>query len=244
MPGSKELVTIGFQQTSVAGHTHYAPKAISHYLVESMALAGAENIFFVIGREKYDVVKFYGDGSRFGVNIAYLFQEALNGMPFAIDLAYDWITDETITLFGMPDTLIEPQNAFSQLLTAYHHHGDDVTLGLFTTDKPHKFGMVELDGRDVTRIIDKPAHTSLRYLWGMAVWNYKFASLMHDYLKQELATGITAEVVLGDVFVYAMAQGLTVRGYAFDAGRYLDIGTVDDLYRAMTHALDNYPHPA
>ncbi len=243
MPGSKELITIGFYQQVVEGEILYCPKAISHYLVESMVQAGAKNIFFVIGQGKYDLLRFYGDGSRFNAQIAYLFQEELNGMPFAIDLSYDWITEETITLFGMPDTLIEPRTAFEQLLAVFQQNEDDVTLGLFKTDKPHKFGMVEMEGRNVVHIIDKPVQTSLKYLWGMAVWNYKFSSLMHECLQQKLKKGLVTEVVLGDIFIHAITSGLRVGGYSFDEGHYLDIGTADDLYKAMLHALERYPHP-
>jgi len=241
MPGSKELITIGFQ--TQADEFVYYPKAISQYLVEAMTQAGTENIFFVVGEGKYDLLKFYGDGHRFGVKIAYLFQEKLNGMPFAIDLAYDWNSEDTLTLFGMPDTLIEPRDAFTQLLAISQQHDDDVVLGLFKTDKPHKFGMVEMVERKVVRIIDKPVQASLEYLWGIAVWNYKFSSLMHKYLQQELKNGLTTEVILGDVFLQAIAKGLKVSGYAFENGRYFDIGTVDDLYRAMMYALETYPHP-
>ncbi len=36
-------------------------------------------------------MRYYGDGSRFQVDTAYLYQEKLHGMPFAINLARSWI---------------------------------------------------------------------------------------------------------------------------------------------------------
>lgn len=243
IPASKELITVGFQQEYKEGQTRYYPKPISQYLVESMIQSGAEKVFFVIGPGKYDLLNFYGNGSRFNVQIAYLFQEKLDGMPFAIDLSYSWITEKTTTLFGMPDTLIEPRNAFEELLEVFQQNDDDVTLGLFQTNKPHKFGMVETKGRDIIHIVDKPAKTSLKYLWGIAVWGYEFSSLMHNYLKQKLRKDLVAEVVLGDVFVHAIANGLKVRGHKFNKGFYLDIGTADGLYGAMSYILKQYPHP-
>ena len=61
MPGCKELFPIGFQAYNVEGQTIYYPKAISQYLVEGLVGAGAEEIFIILGKEKHDIMNFYGD---------------------------------------------------------------------------------------------------------------------------------------------------------------------------------------
>lgn len=229
LPCSKELIPVGLHANNVDGRTIYSPKAISHYMVESMMLAGASNIFIIIGEGKSDIVKYYGSGHRFGVEIVYLYQEQLSGMPFALDMPYHLLDQNTDTLFGMPDTLVEPSTVFVDLLVAHRKYGDDVTLGLFKANNPQKFGMVDVVGRDIVSIIDKPKQTTLTYLWGTAVWNNKFSLCLHQYIQKKKKEHHSTEVVLGDVFSYAISEGLKVRGEKFDNGSYWDIGTADDL---------------
>lgn len=243
MPGSKELFPIGFHPYEINGAIKYYPKPISQYLLESMVSAGAERLFMIVSSGKEELMRFYGNGQRIGAKIAYLYQETLNGMPFALDLPFDWLQNE-ITLFGMPDTLIEPRDAFAQLLAAHLANKDDVTLGLFKTANPQKFGMVELDDNDnIIYCIDKPDQTHLEYLWGIAVWNYNFSIVLHEYLEKYLKPGLESELVLSKVFSRAIAVNLKVRGYKFLNGSYLDIGTVDDLRQTILHVLEKYPGP-
>ncbi|MCS7060835.1 MAG: sugar phosphate nucleotidyltransferase [Anaerolineae bacterium] len=132
----------------------------------------------------------------------------------------------------MPDSIIEPRDAFVRLLAQHRQTGADLTLGLFPTETPWKFGMVQLDEHDrVVYNIDKPKQTDLRYMWGFCCWNQSFSDLMHDFLRRTDYGG--KEIVLSQVFDEAIRQGLHVQGMRFDDGRYLDIGTAEELDVAL-----------
>jgi len=230
-PCPKELFPIGYQDLEIDGSKKKRPKVISQYLVENIINAGAKKLLIILGEDKYDIMRYYGDGSRFGVEIAYLYQEQLYGMPFALDLAKAWINGATV-LFGMPDTIIEPKDAFEKLLCYHRKSQSDLTLGLFTTDYPSKFGMVDMNQNlSINNIVDKPEKTALIYMWGCGCWSESFTKLMNDYIKLNPFSG--REVVLGDVFMYAIKVGLKVSGYAFDEGQYIDIGTIEELDLAL-----------
>ena len=230
-PCPKELYPIGYQDILIDGKMQKRPKVISQYLVENMVAAGANKLFIILGENKHEIMQYYGDGRRFGIDISYLYQEKLNGMPFAVNLTHSWLNGETI-LFGMPDTIIEPKDAFSQLLEFHNTQASDLTLGLFSTDNPAKFGMVELNGENqVKMIIDKPASTSLKYMCGCASWSEPFSSMLNTYMST--LTSLDQEVVLGDVFSFALRENINVNGLVFDQGQYIDIGTVDELDAAL-----------
>ena len=65
-------------------------------------------------------------------------------MPGASDLARPWLNGETV-LFGMPDTIMEPRDCFTSLLEYHRAEEAVLSLGLFPTDNPKKFGMVGTD---------------------------------------------------------------------------------------------------
>jgi len=230
-PGAKELFPVGFQDICVKNQIEKRPKVISQYLIENIVKAGAKRLFVIIGEGKHDIMSYYGDGHRFGVEIVYLFQEDLYGMPFAINLAKNLVKDSTV-IFGMPDTIIEPNDVFLRLVNFHFSKKSDLTLGLFRTDNAEKFGMVDIDEKNkVTYIIDKPKETSLEYMWGCACWSASFSNLLDEYLEVHPYFG--KEIVLGDVFTSAIENGLLVRGFIFDDGQYIDIGTADELNAAL-----------
>ncbi len=231
LPGSKELLPIGFHQSMVNGEIRVRPKVVSHYLLEAMACAGACNVYMIISKEKTDLMRYYGDGADLGLSIAYLVIDHMGGMPYTLNQARPWLSDETV-IFGMPDTIFSPPDAFAQLLA---RHGDtcaDLTLGLFPTEKHRRFGMVAVDSEDrVVRVVDKPARTDLKYMWGIACWSPRFTQFMDEYLPKPPSG--EREIVLGDIFQAAVDAQFNVRAVRFVEGDYVDVGTPEDLSSAI-----------
>ncbi len=242
-PCAKELFPVGFQDFDVNGEIQPRPKVISQYIIDHVVSAGASDVFLILGDGKFDVMSYYGDGHRFGTRMNYLYQERLKGMPFAIDLAYQWARDSDV-LFGMPDTIIRPENAFQKAMQQHRDTDSDLTLGLFPTDTPQKFGMVEIDDSNrVLSTIDKPRSTHLKYMWGFCCWSAAFTQLLHDFCVENSAAA--GELVLGDVFDLALEKGMSVNAACFDDGEYIDIGTAPELSYALgKHLIQAQSSPA
>jgi glucose-1-phosphate thymidylyltransferase len=233
-PNAKELFPIGYQEIEIDGRLEKRPKVISQYLVESMIAGGARQLYFVLGYGKHDIMSYYGSGLAFGIDIAYLYQEELHGMPYAIDLVAPWLCGDDTIIMGMPDTVVEPKNVFNRLVNFHWAEKSDLTLGLFRTVNPSKFGMVAFDSQyNVIEQQDKPTHTQLQWLWGIACWGPRFIDLMHSTLSNLVHQD--REVVLGDIFDAALLHGLRVKCLPFEDGRYVDIGTYDDLKLALEY---------
>jgi glucose-1-phosphate thymidylyltransferase len=93
--------------------------------------------------------------------------------------------------------------------------------------------MIGIDLRcNVIEHVDKPTQTSLEWLWGIACWGPAFSALLHEQLAQG-GSAADREVVLGSCFDAALAQHLRVKGLPFPNGSYLDIGTYDDIGKAL-----------
>lgn len=241
LPLSKELFPIGFRR--VNDQWGIRPKPVCLYLLESLRLAGIENAFVVLRRGKWDLPAYLGDGRAFGLNLAYLMLGLPYGVPYTLDQAYPFVRHSLVAV-GFPDVIFQPADAFVKLLDRQAATGAEVVLGLFPTDQPQKADMVEVgdDGR-VYRIEIKPEQTHLRYTWMIAVWTPTFTQFMHEYLKTSQAaaseTGAPPpgaaerELYLGDIVQQAIAENLLVESVCFHHGACLDIGTPDDLVRAV-----------
>lgn len=233
LPLSKELYPIGLQDSS--NKYYLRPKVVSHYLLEKMQQAGIEQAYFILRSGKWDIPAYFGDGAMVSMNLGYLIMGLPYGVPFTLDQAYPFVQDAVVAL-GFPDILFQPKDAFARLLRRLEVGNADIILGLFPTDKPHKAGMVDFDDTGkVHLIIEKPQQSDLRYMWGIAVWTPSFTKFLHEFLlplkTQELSQ--QPELPIGDVIQAAIAGGLQVEAEVFAEGSYLDIGTPEDLVRAV-----------
>ena len=73
-------------------------------------------------------------------------------------------------------------------------------------------------------------------MWGIAVWTPAFTQFLHEYLIPLKADGNFSqqpELPIGDIIQAAIIKGLRVEAEPFPDGSYLDIGTPEDLVRAV-----------
>lgn len=210
-------------------------KPVSQFVVESLTASGVSHIVFVINETKHQLIGYFGDGNRFGCNISYVVQEQREeenqsvspGLAHALNSAYHLTKGKTIC-FGMADTVMTPKNVFQQVLISSHPK-DDVILGLFTTDKPHKFGMVRFnEDCQVIEIIDKPAKTDLLYCWGFIVWRPNFT----EYLNQSISKGMAD---FAAIMNHAIQDGLYFRAFPIENGTYSDLGTYEEILELEKH---------
>ena len=232
LPCSKEVFPIGFQ--ALNGDTQPRPKAVCHYLLEKMWLAGIRKTYVVLRSGKWDIPAYLRSGSLVDMDLAYLIAEVTNCAPDTLNYAFPFVHEARVVL-GFPDILFQPDEAFAQLLTAHERTQADVQLGLFPAPQPHKLDMVAYtpSGR-VEQILNKPVKTDLRYGWGIAVWTPVFTQFIREYvgrLKPDAA--VSGEISIGDVIQAAILHGLRVEALPVSDTPFLDIGTPQDLVRAV-----------
>ncbi len=239
LPCSKEVFPLGIDPGDDRG---LRPKVACQYLLERFQAAHIRRAFMVIRPGKWDIPDFFQDGQDFGMHLAYLMMGHPYGSPFSIDQAWPFIENNRIAL-GYPDILLHPRDAYSPLLERQERTGADVVLGLFPTDNPRKTDMVETDadGR-VTAIEIKPDRATPGTCWVMAVWTPEFSRYLHEHLARlvKAARKMDAmdqlesrEFYVGNVLQAWLAEGHPVEAETFPQGRWLDIGTPEDLARAM-----------
>ena len=103
LPSSKELFPIGFHEIATDGQNLVRPKVVSNYLLENMFNAGASKVWIVLGKGKWDIMNYYGDGSAFGGHISYLVMEHPWGMPYTLNQAAPWLGDAVASILPALD---------------------------------------------------------------------------------------------------------------------------------------------
>ncbi|MCB0164532.1 MAG: dTDP-glucose pyrophosphorylase [Anaerolineae bacterium] len=247
LPASKELYPIGFRSTDEG----LRPKVVCAYLLEAMQRAGVSKTYIILREGKWDIPAYLKDGAMLAMPLAYLLMNLPFGVPYTVDQAYPFVRHGLIA-FGFPDIIFQPEDAFTTLITHQTDTAADLVLGLFPTDYPQKADMVEFDrdGR-LRKIVIKPEQTDLVYTWIIAVWTPTFTEFMHNYVQlaykrpayAEADPGATGwpELYIGRVFQAAIDAGLKVEYTLFREGNFLDIGTPEDLVRAIDRSTIQLP---
>ena len=179
---SKELLPVGCREDAAGEH----PKAVSEYLIERMALAGAGKICFVISPGKSDILQYFG--ARVGrAELAYVVQPRAAGLCDAIFRARPLIHRDEPVVVGLPDTIWFPADGLRAL------PADRLSFLLFPVERPQLFDAVVTDetGR-VLRIDVKARETSTRWVWGAFRMPGRIFHELHDFWR---ARGASDEYV-------------------------------------------------
>lgn len=227
LPCSKELLPIGFRETPSGP----VPKVAGHYLLERFRAGSVRRIFMVLHESKGDVPRYFGTGEMADVDLAYLFIPGSRSVPETLDRAFPFVADAIVAL-GFPDVIFQPVDAYARLIERQAATGADLVLGMFPAARCQTTDMVELApaGR-VVRVEIRPASTTLKHNWLIAVWGPAFTRFLREAVRS--APAVEAELQIGAVVQSAVATGLHVEGVEFPAGSYRDIGTPDQLAAAI-----------
>ncbi len=158
----KALVLSGGAGTRLRPLTHttakqlipIANKPIIFYGIEQMVSAGIKEFGIVVGDTAPVVMKEIGDGSRWGVKIEYIQQDAPLGLAHAVKISQDFIKDEPFIMFLGDNLLKEGIPEFAQ---KFNNNKPNALILLTKVPNPQQFGVAELDGKDnIIRLVEKP----------------------------------------------------------------------------------------
>lgn len=231
LPCSKEIVEIGFVNDPNTGERR--SKVVSEYLVDSYRRAGIENAFLILAPDKWDIPAHFGNGAGCDMHLAYLVRALPFGLPYTLDEAFPFVKDCKVA-FGFPDIIFQPENAFVQLIARQKSSAADVVLGVFPVDKPERWDAVEFDIHDrIQKVHTKPHKETTGFTWILAVWTPAFTRFMHGFVENAVDTTDSRDVSLGRVLQAALEHGLSFDHVVFEQGSCLDVGTPEDLERAL-----------
>lgn len=129
-------------------------KPIIQYNLESLRDAGIKDIIMVVGYKKEAIKDYFGNGTKFGVNITYVFQKKRLGTAHAIKSVRDVVDSEFIVLNG--DVIVDPR-LIVDLIANYESADASSLLMLTEVEDPSSFGVVEIEGNQIKNIVEKPS---------------------------------------------------------------------------------------
>jgi glucose-1-phosphate thymidylyltransferase len=162
MEALKGLILSGGAGTRLRPITHtsakqlvpVANKPVLFYGIEALVRAGVTEIGIVIAPETGDEIRdAVGDGSDFGARVSYITQDAPRGLAHAVLTAEEFLGDSAFVMY-LGDNLL--RDGISDLVDAFRESEPDALILLTQVPDPSEFGVAELDGERVVRLVEKP----------------------------------------------------------------------------------------
>ena len=131
-----------------------ANKPVLFYGIEALVGAGITEVGIVIAPETGDEIReAAGDGSAFGASITYIPQERPLGLAHAVLTAERFLGDSPFVMY-LGDNLL--RDGINALADAFREHEPDALILLTRVPDPWHYGVAELDGERVVRLVEKP----------------------------------------------------------------------------------------
>ena len=239
----KGIILHGGHGTRLRPLTHTGPKQLlpiankpmSQYALEDLKHAGITDIAIIIGDIYPQKVKeYYGDGSKFGVKISYIYQEQPKGIAHAIGLCKDFIVNEKFVVYLGDNVLRKDLNDYVTKFTKTNKAG---LILLCEVNDPTRFGVAEIDKNDpnkIKKIVEKPKNPSSN----LAVIGIYFLTPKIFEIISNLKPSWRDELEITDALQLLIEKGNDL-DFETVTGWWKDTGTPEDILDANRLVLDS-----
>jgi glucose-1-phosphate thymidylyltransferase len=240
MDDVKGLILAGGRGTRLRPITHtsakqlvpVANKPVLFYGIESLAEAGIREIGMVIAPETGgEVREAVGDGSRFGVSVTYIEQEVPGGLAHAVLTAEHFLRESPFVMY-LGDNLLK--DGIVDLVERFRSESPDALILLTKVPDPENYGVAELNGERVARLMEKPAEPKTDLA---LVGVYMFTHAVFDAARA-IEPSSRGELEITDAIQRLIDSGLTVDPHIVH-GWWKDTGQVQDMLDANRLILDD-----
>ncbi len=219
------IILCGGEGTRLRPYTYNIPKPmlrlgnrpILEFVLLNLKRYGVKDFILTVGYLHDKILDYFGDGSKFGINIEYLVEDEKLNTAGSVLGAKDKLKDTFFVGMGDHITAIN----VDEMLKFHKQKGNLVTMALKMQGTPMEYGIVSMNDDDLTisTFLEKPILSNL-----INAGIYILEPEIFDYVKPK-------DDFAKDVFPRLLEKGKGISGYKFTE-YWADIGRIHD-YETM-----------
>ena len=131
-----------------------AGKPMVEHIIENLRLEGFSDVILSIGYLGQQIEDYFGDGTDLGVSISYVSEDQPLGTGGSLSLLRRRFAEPLVVMNG--DVLMRAK--IGDMVDYHNSHGAEVTVGVKVLDTQIPFGVMTLDGGQITSMEEKPTY--------------------------------------------------------------------------------------
>jgi glucose-1-phosphate thymidylyltransferase len=208
-----------------------ANKPVLFYGIEALRDAGIKEIGIIVGETKDEIKAAVGDGSLWGVRVAYIEQEVPLGLAHAVKIAQNFLRDDPFVMY-LGDNILK--SGITSLVREFEDRKPNSLILLTPVPNPQMFGVAELrDGR-VVRLVEKPKSPASNLA---LVGVYLFDKHIFEAVGA-IRPSWRGELEITDAIQYLVEKGYEVVPHLV-SGWWKDTGKIEDILEANRLILES-----
>ena len=209
------------------GNKHLLPianKPMLLYGLDHLRNAGIKETVVILGPIKEGVREVLGNGSKFGMEITYIDQPKPLGLAHAVQISKDFMGREPFVMY-LGDNLL--RQGVQDFVASFERTKADCVIGVCPVAEPSRYGIAELEGGRVKRLVEKPKNSKSNlaligvYVFGPSI--FKAVDAIKPSRRNELE--------ITDAIQYLASKGKRVE-VEHVKGWWKDTGKPEDLLEA------------
>lgn len=201
-----------------------ANKPVLFYGIEALREAGITDIGIVVGDTKDEIREAVGDGSRFGVKITYIEQDAPLGLAHAVKISEDFLKKDSFVMY-LGDNVLK--KGITSLVREFEEKRPNSLILLTEVPDPQMFGVAELEDGKIVNLVEKPKEPKSNLA---LVGVYMFDFHIFEAVKA-IKPSWRDELEITDAIQYLVEHGYEVHPHKV-SGWWKDTGKIEDILEA------------
>lgn len=193
-------------------------RPILESIVEQLAASGFHNLYISIFFKGEVLKEHFGDGSAWGISIEYLEEAQPLGTGGAVSLLPE--IDNDLPLVVINGDVLAKVN-YRRLLDFHKEQEGELTICVREHDLQVPYGVVEMSGLDVKKLVEKPTH---KFFVNAGIY----------IISRELANTHNSEqrIDMPDLVNFHIEKGKRIKAYPLHE-YWIDIGLMDQYEKAQ-----------
>jgi len=227
---NKAIILAGGRGTQLRPYTYEIPKSmlpvggkpIIEHLIEQLKANNITDIIIAISYLGDKIKKYFGDGSRFGVNITYSEEQEDLMTGGALSRLKDQVGQDT---FLVVHGDIMSDFSFSDFIQFHKEQSTSATVALTTNAEPTAFGQIKLQGTHLTKFyLNTDGAGTKSHLIHTGIYAFE-PTIFNEFPKDR------ARFSLEDVIQHLVSKQ-EVSGFVFE-GSWYDVGNPENYEKAI-----------